>query len=278
MGRGWWGRGRGPRPQASTRSRRSRRRSQGASGTRRAAVLPRGDPLPLKDGADRLADAWGVYLVVRGEPESQVADAALGAVDQDDLARAQPLRYAEQLVLGAVRREADPLDLPLLLLACGAVGPVGRGGVGGEDHGVLRVLFEPPAVERARPALHRDRRGDDGAGTGEDPLPRLVVVGDGPYVLREEELPRVGVLQVRFHVPELLRVEPLRGRHNRAVHVDKDVPIEAVLPAVVLEAEDDLLRLPEGVGRDQDASLALQGHLVYDLDHLPNGVGEGLGL
>src|SRR5215204_7533038 len=178
-----------------------------------------------QNGADRLADAWGVYLVVRGEPEGQVAYAPFGAVDQDDLPGAERLGYAEQLLLRAVRREADSLDLPLLFLAGGAVRPVGRGGVGRQDHSVLRVLFQPSAVEGARPALHRDRRGDDGAGVGEDALACLVVVGDRPDVLRE----------------------------------------------------DDLLRLPEGVRRDQDAPLALQGGLVYDVDHLLYGVGERLG-
>src|SRR5829696_6858854 len=230
-----------------------------------------------QNGADRLADGRGVYLVVRGEPEGQVAYAPFGAVDQDDLAGAERLGYAEKLLLRAVRREADPLDLPLPLLAGGAVRPVGRGGVGRQDHGVLRVLFQLPAVEGARSALHRDRRGDDRAGAGEDALARLVVVGDRPYVLREEELARVGVLQVGLHVPELLGVEPLRGRYDRAVHVDKDVLIQAVFPSVVLEAEDDLLRLSEGVRRDQDAPLALQGGLVDDVHHLLYGVGERLG-
>src|SRR5215207_2896171 len=229
-----------------------------------------------QNGADRLADAWGVYLVVRGEPEGQVAYAPFGAVDQDDLPGTERLGYAEQLLLRAVRREADSLDLPLLFLAGGAVRPVGRGGVGRQDHSVLRALFQPSAVEGARPALHRDRRSDDGAGVGEDALARLVVVGDRPDVLREEELPRIGVLQVGLHVPELLGIEPLGGRHHRAIHVDKDVLIETVLPSVVLEAEDNLLRLPEGVRRDQDAPLALQGGLVYDIDHLLYGVGERL--
>src|SRR5215204_2305530 len=231
-----------------------------------------------QNGADRLADAWGVYLVVRGEPEGQVAYAPFGAVDQDDLPGAERLGYAEQLLLRAVRREADSLDLPLLFLAGGAVRPVGRGGVGRQDHSVLRVLFQPSAVECARSALHRYRRGDDGAGVGEDALARLVIVGDRPDVLREEELLRVGVLQIGLHVPELLGVEPLRGRHHRAVHVDKDVPVQTVLAPVVLEAEDDLLRLPEGVCGNQDDALPLQGRLVYDLDHLLYGLGEGLGL
>src|SRR3712207_7725207 len=89
-------------------------------------------------------------------------------------------------------------------------------------------------------------RGDDGAGVGEDALARLVVVGYRPDVLREKELPRVGVLQIRLHVPELLGVEPLRGRHHRAVHVNKDIPTKTELPSEVLEAEDYPLRLPEG--------------------------------
>ena len=82
-------------------------------------------PPTLQHGADSLADGRGVDLVVRCEPEGQVAYPAPGAVDQDDLTRAQFLGDAEQLILGAVRGEADPLDPPLLLLALGAVRTVG---------------------------------------------------------------------------------------------------------------------------------------------------------
>src|SRR3712207_6349385 len=134
-----------------------------------------------------------LFRSVRVEPEGEVAYAAPGAVDQDDLVRRELLRYAEQLVLGAVRGEAHPLDSPLLLLAGGAVRPVGRCRVRGQDHRVLLALLQAPSVEGGCPALHRDRRGYDGAGVREDALARLVVVGHGPDALGEEDLPRVGV-------------------------------------------------------------------------------------
>jgi hypothetical protein len=86
------------------------------------------------------------------------------------------------------------------------------------------------------------------------------------------------VLQIRLHVPQLLGVEPLRGRHHRAVHVDKDVAVEPVLTSVVLEAEDDLLRLPQSVGRDEHRATPLEHRVVYDLNHLLDGLGERLGL
>src|SRR5919107_2352974 len=155
----------------------------------------------LQYGTDGLTDGWRVDLVVRGEPDGQVAYPAPGAVDQDDLTGLESLGYAEQLVLGAVRGEADPLDSPLLFLALGTVRTVGRGGVGGQDHGVLRTLLQSLAVESAGPALHRYRRGDDRAGVRENTLARLVVVGDGPDVLGEEDLTRVAVLEVGLHIP-----------------------------------------------------------------------------
>src|ERR671920_1344035 len=150
-------------------------------------------PFALQNGADGLADGGGVDFVVWGELEGQVAYPASGAVDQYDLAGVELLGDAEQLVLGAVRCEADPLDPPLLFLSLGAVCTVGRGGVGGQDHGVLRTLLQSLAVESAGPALHRYRRGDDCAGVRENTLARLVVVGDGPDVLGEEDLTRVAV-------------------------------------------------------------------------------------
>src|SRR5215211_7371036 len=157
-------------------------------------------PFALQNGADGLAYGGGVDFVVRGQLEGQVAYPASGAVDQYDLAGVELFGDAEQLVLGAVCREADPLDPPLLFFSLGAVCTVGRGGVGGQDDGVLRALFEPFAVEGAGPALHRYRRGDDGAGVRKDTLARPVVVGDGPDVLGEEDLPRVAVLEVGLHV------------------------------------------------------------------------------
>ena len=97
-------------------------------------------------------------------------------------------------------------------------------------------------------------------------------------VLPEEELPRVRVLQVWFHVAELLSIQTLGGRYHRAVNVDEDVAVEAVLLAVVLEAEDYLLRLAQRIRRDQDYALALHGGLVDDLDHGPHRLAERLGL
>src|SRR5215203_5856883 len=235
-------------------------------------------PIALEHGTDGLADGRGVDFVVRGEPESKIAYTAPGAVDQDDLAGIEFLGYAEQLVLGAVRGETDPFDPPLLLLALGAVCAVGCGGVGGQDDGVLRTLLQSLAVESARPALHRYRRGDDGAGVRKNALARLVVVGDGPDVLGEEDLTRITVLEVGLHIPELLGVEPFGGRHHGTVDVDEDFFVQAVLPTVVLDAEDDLLRLSEGVGRDQDRPTPLQRRIVYDLDHRPDRLGEWLWL
>src|SRR5918994_1124750 len=68
-------------------------------------------------GADRLADGGSVNLVARSEPVGEVAYAPLGAVDEDDLARPELLGYPQELLLRTVRREADLLDLPALLLA-----------------------------------------------------------------------------------------------------------------------------------------------------------------
>src|SRR5215204_540640 len=140
----------------------------------------------LQHGANGLADGGGVDLVVRGQPEGEVADPAPGAVYQDDLTWLQVLGDAEQLVLRTVRGEAYPLDPPLLLLALRVVRPVGGGGVGRQYHGVLRALLQALAVEGASPALHRYRGGDDGARVREDTFARAVVVGDGPDVLGEE--------------------------------------------------------------------------------------------
>ncbi len=50
---------------------------------------------PLQHGSHRLADGRGVDLVVRGETEGEVADAAPRAVDQDYLAGAELLGDAE---------------------------------------------------------------------------------------------------------------------------------------------------------------------------------------
>ena len=69
--------------------------SEGLKGPKRAEMLKCAIvtsfelvTIALEHGANGLAHGRGVDLVVRGEPEGQVAYPAPGAVDQDDLTRA----------------------------------------------------------------------------------------------------------------------------------------------------------------------------------------------
>src|SRR5829696_5729850 len=130
-----------------------------------------------------------------------------------------------------MRGEVYLLDPPTFFLAGGVRSAVGGLGVGWQDHGVRWIVLQTPAVERARSALHRHRRGDYGTGVRKYPLACLVIVGDRPNVLPKEELPRVRVLQVGLHVAELFGIQTLGGRYHRAVNVDKDIAVESVLLA-----------------------------------------------